>query len=159
MDSAAEKQKLDAPETLIDDTSQWVTFHIADEKYGVDVSSVQEVLKEVDITPVPGAPYIILGIINLRGNVVTVVDPRRKFNLPESTITEQSRIVVVEACDQEVGLLVDKVSEVVILNNKEIENSPNVGANEASNCFQGVCNRSEEMLILVDLNKMFENVN
>ena len=65
-----------------DPLSEWVTFRLDNEKYGVNVMLVREVLKNTEIAPVPGAPYFVLGIINLRGNVVTVIDTRMRFGLP-----------------------------------------------------------------------------
>ena len=144
-----------------DATTQWVTFQIAGETYGIDVTQVQEVLREIDITPVPGSPYFVLGIINLRGNVVTVADPKRKFDLPSTEITDASRIVITETERQVIGILVDSISEVVYLHEDEIENTPNVGNDEPAKCIHGVSNRDNEMLILIDLNKLFydENAN
>lgn len=65
-----------------DPIMQWVTFCLGDEKYGINVMQVQEVLRITEIAPVPGAPSYVLGIINLRGNVVTVIDTRNRFGLP-----------------------------------------------------------------------------
>ena len=96
---------------------QWVTFKLDNETYGINVMQVQEVLRYTEIAPVPGAPSYVLGIINLRGNVVTVIDTRQRFGLHNAEITDNSRIVIIEADKQVVGILVDSVAEVVDLEN------------------------------------------
>lgn len=133
---------------------QWVTFRLDGETYGVNVMQVQEVLRYSEIAPVPGAPSYVLGIINLRGNVVTVIDTRNRFGLEAGEITEQSRIVIIEAERHVIGILVDAVAEVVYLRQSEIEIAPNVGNEESARFIQGVCPRSDELLILVDLDKL-----
>ena len=134
---------------------QWVTFRLAGETYGINVMQVQEVLRYTEIAPVPGAPSYVLGIINLRGNVVTVLDTRNRFGLSPSEITEQSRVVIIEAAAKHViGILVDAVAEVVYLRQSEIETAPNVGNEESAKFIQGVCHKNNELLILVDLDKL-----
>ena len=133
---------------------QWVTFKLDNETYGINVMQVQEVLRYTEIAPVPGAPAYVLGIINLRGNVVTVIDTRQRFGLYNADITDNSRIVIIEADRQVVGILVDSVAEVVYLRQSEIETAPNVGNDESAKFIQGVCNKNGELLILVELNKM-----
>jgi purine-binding chemotaxis protein CheW len=134
--------------------TQWVTFRLAEETYGVNVMQVQEVLRMTEIAPVPGAPSYVLGIINLRGNVVTVMDTRSRFGLPPHEHDDATRIVIIEAEDQVVGILVDSVAEVVYLKQSDIEVAPNVGNEESSRYIQGVANRDEGLLILVDLDKL-----
>lgn len=138
---------------LNDEVLQWVTYYLDNEIYGIDVMHVQEVLRITEIAPVPGAHDFVLGIINLRGNVVTVIDTRKKFGLPFKEPDELSRIIVVEINDNVVGLLVDSVAEVVYLKQSEIEPSPTVNNDESSYCIQGVYSREDSLLILVDINK------
>ena len=133
---------------------QWVTFKLDNETYGINVMQVQEVLRYTEIAPVPGAPAYVLGIINLRGNVVTVIDTRQRFGLNPADISDNSRIVIIEADKQVVGILVDSVAEVVYLRQSEIETAPNVGNDESAKFIQGVCNKNGELLILVELDKM-----
>lgn len=137
-----------------DPVLQWVTFQLGDEVYGVNVMQVQEVLRITEIAPVPGAPDYVLGIINLRGNVVTVLDTRKRFGMSPHEVDDAARILIIESAENVVGILVDSVSEVVYLRASEIEPAPNVGNEESSRFIQGVCNRNEELLILVDLNKL-----
>ena len=135
---------------------QWGTFRLGDEIYGINVMQIREVLRHSEITPVPGAPGYVLGIINLRGNVVTVIDTRKRFGLAPGNIDEQARIVIVEVDTQVVGMLVDSVADVTYLKQSEIETTPNIGNEETSKFIQGVCNKDDELLILIELERMID---
>jgi len=137
-----------------DEIIQLVTFRLKDETYGINVMQVQEVLRITEIAPVPGAPGYVLGIINLRGNVVTVIDTRTRFGLPTTELDDASRIVIIESEQQVVGILVDSVAEVVELRNSQIDQAPSVGNDESARYIQGVASRDEGLLIVVDLNKL-----
>jgi purine-binding chemotaxis protein CheW len=154
-------ETIDAQEHVIDDVNdpmtQWVTFHLEEEKYGVPVEQVKEVLRYTEITPVPGAPDYVLGIINLRGNVVTILDTRKRFALEDREPDDETRFVILEVADQTVGILVDSVSEVMRLRQTEIEHAPNVGNDESSKYIQGVASRESNLLILVDLDKLLSD--
>lgn len=140
--------------TANDPMLQWVTFHLDGETYGVNVMQVREVLRYTEIAPVPGAPAYVIGIINLRGNVVTVIDTRHRFGLSSGEVTDNTRIVVIEAEKHVVGILVDSVAEVVYLRQSEIETAPNVGNEESAKFIQGVCHKNNELLILIELDKL-----
>ena len=140
--------------TSDDPVLQWVTFRLAGETYGVNVMQVQEVLRHSEIAPVPGAPPYVLGIINLRGNVVTVIDTRHRFGLEPGEVTESTRVVIIEADNHVIGILVDSVAEVVYLRQSEIETAPNVGNDESAKFIQGVCHKNDELLILIELDKL-----
>ncbi|TOP09003.1 chemotaxis protein CheW [Vibrio parahaemolyticus] len=131
-----------------------MTFQLEEETYGINVMQVREVLRYTEIAPVPGAPDYVLGIINLRGNVVTVIDTRSRFGLMEGEVTDNTRIIVIESERQVIGILVDSVAEVVYLRSSEIDTTPSVGTDESAKFIQGVSNRDGKLLILVDLNKL-----
>jgi purine-binding chemotaxis protein CheW len=133
---------------------QCVTFRLDNEIYGINVMLIQEVLRVTEIAPVPGAPNYVIGIINLRGNVVTVIDTRMRFGLPPKEMDDATRIVIIEVENQTVGIVVDSVSEVVDVDASEIETAPNVGNDETARYIEGVVSRGDELLILVDLNKL-----
>ncbi|MEX1221949.1 MAG: chemotaxis protein CheW [Idiomarina sp.] len=140
-----------------DEVLQWVTFRLEEETYGINVMQVQEVLRYSEIAPVPGAPDYVLGIINLRGNVVTVIDTRTRFGLSTTEVTDSTRVVIIEADKQVIGIMVDSVAEVVYLKKSDIDSAPNVGTEESAKFIQGVSNREGELLILVDLNKLLND--
>lgn len=138
-----------------DELIQWVTFRLDEEVYGINVMQVQEVLRVTEIAPVPGAPAYVMGIINLRGNVVTVIDARKRFNLMQKESDDSSRIVIVEVENQVIGILVDSVAEVVNIRASDIETAPNLGEdNDGSRYIQGVYSEDEQIVILVDMNKL-----
>jgi len=137
-----------------DSVLQWVTFRLGNETYGLNVMQVREVLRYSEISPVPGAPSYVIGIINLRGNVVTVIDTRERFGLQTTELTDDTRIVILESDNQVVGILVDSVAEVVYLKASEIETAPNVGNDESSRYIQGVCHKNDELLILIEIAKL-----
>lgn len=140
-----------------DAVSRWVTFSLGSETYGIDVMQVREVLRSSEISPVPGAPAYVLGIINLRGNVVSIIDTRSRFGLPQQDTDDASRILILEAGDHAVGFLVDSVSEVAELRSSEIESAPDTGSGEAARFIFGLCNRKEGLLILVDASKLLSD--
>lgn len=152
-----EKRTSNTKKNEKDEVLQWVTFKLENEVYGINVMQVQEVLRYSEIAPVPGAPLYVLGIINLRGNVVTVIDTRARFGLEPREVTDNTRVVVIESEKQVIGILVDSVAEVVYLKASEIDDAPNVGNEESAQFIQGVSNREGELLILVDLDKLLSD--
>ncbi len=141
-------------QVLQDPLIQWVTFRLGDETYAINVMQVREILRVPEIAPVPGAPDYVLGIINLRGSVVTVVDTCKRFGVPSGEPTESTRIVIIEVEKNILGILVDAVMEVVNLRASDIESVPNVGNEEGSKYIQGVYSRDGKILILIDLNML-----
>lgn len=137
-----------------DPVSRWVTFKLENETYGIDVMQIREVLRSTEISPVPGSPIYVLGIINLRGNVVAIIDTRSRFGLPQKEPDDASRILILEAVDHVVGFLVDSVSEVVELRASEVESPPDTGSGDSSRFISGLSNRPSGLLILVDANRL-----
>jgi len=137
-----------------DPVLQWVTFQLEDETYGVDVMVVREVLKYQDIAPVPGAPDYVMGIINIRGTVISVINTRLRFGLPEKEPEENTRIVILEIGKHIIGIVVDSVAEVVYMKRSEIESAPQVNKDDSARFIQGVCHRDDKLIILVELDKL-----
>lgn len=141
--------------------TKYVSFMLAGERYALGAAKINEVLRPTDITPVPGAPEFVLGIINLRGNVVTVVDARTMFGLEVQPPTQQSRIVVVEIEDFIAGVLVDQVAAVIDLDASCIDVAPDTGDQAAARFIRGVYNMEAEdgesaLYVLVDFDRMTE---
>lgn len=137
-----------------DQVLQWVTFQLENETYGVDVMVVKEVLKFQDIAPVPGAPGYVMGIINIRGTVISVINTRCRFGLPDREQDDNTRIVIIEIGQHIIGIVVDSVAEVVYLKRSEIETPPQVNKDDSARFIQGVCHRDNQLLILVELDKL-----
>lgn len=145
-------------QTRSDPVSRWVTFKLENETYGIDVMQVREVLRCTEISPVPGAPDYVLGIINLRGNVVSIIDTRGRFGLPYRAPDDASRIVILEAGGSNVvGFLVDSVHEVLQLHASEMESAPDTGAGDSARFITGLANRKDGLLILVDASKLLSD--
>lgn len=138
-------------------SSSYVTFSLEDETYAIDVLQVQEVLKLTEIAPVPGVPNYILGIINLRGDVVTVIDARRRMLLPDREPDDASRIVIIDVDNQNVGILVDSVAEVVRIPPDAVDPAPAVGNDQTSRFILGVSSTEDGLTILIDLNKLLSD--
>ena len=141
-----------------EDQSQWVTFQMDQERYGINVLQVQEIIRMTDITPVPGAPHYILGVINLRGNVVPIVNTSSRFNLPTVDDSADTRIILVDLDRQLIGIVVDSVAEVVTLESGEIEKAPSLDKAEWVQFIHGVARTEGDLLILLDLSKFLSEI-
>lgn len=141
-------------ERMADAISQWVTFTLDAGIYGVHVMQVQEVLPMPEITPVPGAPAWIMGIINLRGNVVTVIDTRMRLGISPRVPDTSNRVIVIETDEQVAGILVDGVAEVANVCDAQVETVPDVGSRECARYIHGVVSRDDTLLILLDSTRL-----
>jgi purine-binding chemotaxis protein CheW len=138
------------------DEEQFVSFRIANEEFGVGIQQVQEIIWLTDITRVPRAPLYVEGIINLRGNVLPVIDMRKRFGLPPTVVTESTSILVVDVDGHKTGIIVDTVSEVVRLSRDAIEPPPAVVGTISPSFFKGVgkLDGGKRMLIILDLDSV-----
>lgn len=137
---------------------QLVCFRLESEDFGVNIESVQEINRMVAITKIPQAPVFVEGVINLRGQIIPVIDLRTRFGF--SRIEEKSkenRIVVVETQAVTVGLVVDAVTEVLRLSNDKIEETPDITSNVEAQYIEGVAMLDERLLILLDTDKIFSS--
>lgn len=145
--------------TSITETTQYLTFKLADETFTVDVAKVREILDYTPATKVPGTPEFMRGVINVRGNVVPVVDMRLKFGLSATEKTVDTCIVVMEIRVDEdttiLGALVDSVQEVFELEAGQIEPPPRIGTRWRTEFIKGIGKRNEELIIILDIDKVF----
>lgn len=130
-----------------------VTFHLAKEEYGVEIASVQEIIRASDITPVPGAPAHVKGVINLRGKIIPVVDLRKRFGLPIIDTCETQRIIVVELGVKRLGMLVDSVSQVIKISSAIIDTLPEEATTVNENYIKGVGKLDNRLIIILDLDQ------
>jgi len=135
---------------------QLVIFRLRDEEFGADISSVLEISRLLDITHIPEAPGFIEGVINLRGQVIAVVDLARQFGLGEQKeLPKTARIVIVEVGSETVGLIVDEVPEVLRIAEEDIGPTPEIISTEVKRDYiKGVGKLGERLVILLDLNKV-----
>ncbi len=142
-------------------TTQYLTFTLADEVFAVDVARVREILEMPSITKVPQVPDFMLGVINLRGCVVPVIDLRQKFGMQETAQTVNTCIIVVEvAMDGEnivLGSLADSVQEVIEMEPSQIEAAPHIGTNLKTNFIKGMGKHDGRFVMILDIDKVFSS--
>jgi len=143
------------PETQTEDVRQFVSFTVAEEEFGVDILTVQEIIRPVEITRVPHAPDFVEGVINLRGRILPIIDLRTRLGFPERDQDEDTRILVVELADQTVGFVTDSVREVLRVEESTIEPAPDLAVNIDTHFLRGVAKLDERLLILLDLDGIF----
>ncbi|HET7798101.1 MAG TPA: chemotaxis protein CheW [Nevskia sp.] len=136
-----------------DDSSRWVTFELAGQLYGLEILKVQEVLADTEIESVPGAPRQILGVANLRGSIVTILDLRLRLGLTPRPLETPVCCVVVDGHGESVGLRVDRVVDVRRIADSAIKRAPATGGNTQSGVL-GVVTRPGEMLTLLNADDM-----
>jgi purine-binding chemotaxis protein CheW len=133
---------------------KYLTFGLAEETYGLEILKVREIMGLMDITAVPRTPDFVKGVINLRGKVIPVVDLRLKFGMAEAEHTEETCIIVVNVGTVEMGILVDKVSEVLNILGNEIEDTPSFGVSVNTDFILGMGKAHGKVTILLDIAKV-----
>jgi purine-binding chemotaxis protein CheW len=133
------------------DTLQIVSFHLGREEYGVDIAQVQEIIRLVEITHVPRAPHFIEGVINLRGQLIPIIDLRTRFEMPRVEPTKSTRIVVTEIAGKRLGIIVDSVSEVLTIPMDNIEQAPEIVAGVGTEYIRSVGKLGDRLIIMLDL--------
>lgn len=147
--------------TGISETTQYLTFKLEEEVFAVDVAKVREILDYTLATKVPGTPDFMRGVINVRGNVVPVVDMRLKFGLTMTEKTVDTCIIVMEIAMEDentvLGALVDSVQEVFELEANQIEPPPRLGARWRTEFIKGIGKRNNELIIILDIDRVFSS--
>jgi purine-binding chemotaxis protein CheW len=142
---------------------KYLTFELAGEEYGLEILKVREIIGYMQITAVPQLPAFVKGVINLRGQVIPVIDLRLKFSMPEAKTTEQTCIIVVETRNGakaiNTGIIVDQVCEVLDIGGDNIEDTPQFGGNVETDFILGIGKIGESVKILLDIDKVLSNVN
>ena len=135
------------------ETAQYIVLRLGEEQYGINIQSIDNIVRMQTITRIPKMPDYLLGVINMRGEVIPVVSMRLKMGLEKGEITKQTRIIVLKL-EQEgnVGFLVDEVKEVVTLTSNEIESLTYQSQEEKSGLISAVGKHNGELISLVDLN-------
>ena len=133
---------------------KYVTFFLEEEEYALPISQVQEIKRVGDITRVPNAPEHVRGVMNLRGRIVPVIELKKRLSLGEAMIDSESRIVVVEQGRKVLGLMVDRVAQVLNMAAGQIEDAPEEVVQIQENYIKGVGKMDERMIILLDLEQI-----
>lgn len=140
---------------IISHEKQLVVFKLAEEEYGVDIASVQSIIQMQEITSVPGAAFFVAGVINLRGTVIPVINLRKRFGLEDAATGKDTRILVVNSgSGQDIGAIVDSVTEVLRVSTEAIE-PPSVTIMTAdSDYMRGIIKLTGRLVILLDVEKV-----
>lgn len=145
-----------------DGLDQYLSFMLADEEYGVDILLVQEIKGWEGVTPMPNMPDYILGVINLRGTIVPVIDLRRFFELEKIPFGKTTVVIVVRVSDEEhgertMGIVVDAVSEVHNIARAELKPAPDFGGACSTEFIKGLATEGDRMLIMLDIDQLMNN--
>ena len=135
---------------------EYVTFALAGEAYAVPIAHIAEILKPLPITPVPRAPRVVIGVMTVRGRLVTVIDLRRRLRLPEADVDHRTRILITDTGDERIGLLVDEVMQVHRLAESEIEPRDVLGG-DPQPYLAGIGRPEGALLTLLDLRPILES--
>lgn len=142
---------------------KYLTFALDTEEYGLEILKVREIIGHMQITSVPSAPHYVKGVINLRGQVIPVIDMRLKFGMPAIDVTDQTCIIVVEITDQKnktlMGIVVDNVSEVLDITEDQIEETPHFGSTIDTGYILGLGKIGSHVKILLNIDKILATEN
>jgi len=142
---------------LTTDGSQFLTFQLGEELYGVDILRVQEIKGYTAVTKIPNTPPHIKGVLNLRGTIVPIVELRTKFGMPTIEYTMFTVIVVVVVKEKIMGLVVDAVSDVLNIDKKDIQSAPQFGAKVDVSFLNGIGKSGEKLIALLDMDRLLSD--
>ena len=134
--------------------NQFVVFILGDERYGVDILNVSTISEYLDVTKVPDAPNYVEGIINLRGDIIPVINLKKRFNIAETSISEDTRIIIYSIEGVAIGFLVDEASQVLRIEDNQIEPTPAILKGQDREYISGVGKHEGEIIILLDFAKI-----
>lgn len=157
MGQAKEREEFDEDWTEDDEDTQkdkYLTFHVNGEDYGIEIRFVTEIIGIQNITKVPDMPPFLKGVINLRGKVIPVMDVRARFAMPQQEYDERTCIVVVNINETAIGLVVDKVQEVVDIPETQVEPAPEMSRGKTSPFLQGMGKIGNEVKILLNVEQL-----
>lgn len=135
---------------------QLVTFRLGDETFGIEIKNVHEIIRWQEVTRIPRAPAFLEGVIDLRGNVVPVLDLRRRFGTGAAERGPKTRIVVVRVAEATLGLVVDSVAEVLKCPPDRISAPPSAVAGVGREFLRGICRLSDRLVVLLDVDRILE---
>lgn len=137
--------------------NQYVIFKLGNEEYGVDIMKVKEISEYRESTKVPNAPYFVDGIINLRGEIIPIINLKKRFNIENKGVNSDTRIIVININDKNVGFVVDEASQVLRIDEKNIEQAPEIIVGVDRQYINGVGKIDDKIVILLDLEKILSD--
>jgi len=136
------------------DNSEYLSFTLGEEEYGIEILKVQEIRSYEAVTHIANAPAFIKGVVNLRGIIVPIVDMRIKFNLGEAKYDQFTVVIILNVAGRIVGMVVDSVSDVITLSPEQMKPAPDFSSSFDTKYITGLGTVEERMLILVDIEKL-----
>lgn len=140
--------------TVIKEEEQFIVFKIANEEFGVDVKQAKEIIPHRELTHIPNAPSFVRGVINLRGDIIPIINLSKKLSLNESLDNQEEKIIIVELDNSLIGMQVDDVSEMIRLDQDNIADPPDIVKGINKYYLSGVGKLNDRLLILLDLNNI-----
>jgi len=147
--SVPEKEKID------EDIMQLVGFIVGEEEYAIPILSIQEIIKPIDYTRVPKTPEYVLGVFNLRGNVIPLIDLRKKFSLPSKHIDGDTRYIVLKDGDNIAGFVIDKLTEAIRIKKSQIEETPET-MNKKDGFIYGIGKRDSGIVTILKVDSLLK---
>lgn len=151
-----ERENLEDAE-IDEGTTNLVTFRLGSGEYAIDIMQAKEIIKMEKITLIPNAPYFVEGVINLRGNIIPIIDLKKRFNLEESEGDKNTGIIIAKIEDVDMGIMIDSVSKVVSMANSDIQPPPSMLQGIGQRYIKGVGKMEDKLLVVLDLDKLFTN--
>jgi len=138
---------------------QLVTFQLGEEQYGIDIMDVKEIVRLQDIRPIPNAPSYVEGIINLRGEIIPIINLHKRFHIKKAVVGEDEELlsgfVIIDVDGMKLGVVIDKIARVVTIENQQIQAPPQMLSGIGAEYIQGVIQTDEGYLIILDIRRLF----
>lgn len=152
-----QKAQKDAPKDTAEGSNivQLVCFMVGEEEFGVPILSIQEIIKPIESTRVPSTPAYVLGVFNLRGSVLPLIDLRQKFKVPSQKMTEDTRFIVIKSKNQVSGFVIDKLTEAIRISEDKIDPAPE-SMDEDENHIYGVGKRDDRIISILKIEALFK---
>ena len=142
---------------LVGTLNQLINFAMGDEDYGVNIQTVKEVIRHKEITRLPKAPAFVKGVINLRGDIIPIIDLRERFGMEQKDYTDMTRVIVVEVAGRSIGMVVDSVSHVLRLEQAEIEPPPPCVGKVSEEYISGVGKVADKLIVLLNIDNILSS--
>lgn len=134
---------------------QLVIFNLGNEEYAVDIMQVKEIVNYIEPVKVPNTPEFIEGIINLRSEIIPIINLKKRFNIADNVLREQNRIMVMNIESKKAGFIVDDASEVISIDEESIEPAPDIVVDIDRKYITGIGKAQDRILIILELDKLF----
>jgi len=150
-----QQKQIEEPQKADEDIVQLVGFVIGDEEYAIPILNIVEIIKPIEFTRVPSVPEYVLGVFNIRGSVIPLIDLRRKFSLPSMSNTADTRYIVMKGIDNTAGFVIDRLTEAIRINKNRIDPAPESLSGEKG-MIEGIGKRDDSMLTILKVEALLK---